>query len=171
MGYFDVCDPTTPARFASHCKTTTGATCPATPSPYCPLGVGDLAGTGFDVWQTKVGPDGATRWLQTQAPAQPGSIITIRFAIWDAEMGSSIPRSSSTTSNGSQQVGRSRWEPRRCRSRNEEANARSVQNDESEAEGERDCCREDLDEGGVLRDSRSIGGGRRCYRNRLRQRE
>jgi hypothetical protein len=84
MGYFDACDPATPQRFASHCKATTGATCPATPSPYCPLGVGDLAGTGFDVWQSKVGPDGATRWLQTQAPAAPGSIITIRFAIWDA---------------------------------------------------------------------------------------
>ncbi len=84
MGYFDVCDPTTPQRFAQHCKATTGATCPATPSPYCPLGTGDLAGTGFDVWQSSVGPDGATRWLQTQAPATPGSIITIRFAIWDA---------------------------------------------------------------------------------------
>ena len=84
MGFFDVCDPTTSTRFASHCKATTGATCPATPSPYCPLGTGELAGTGFDVWQTKVGPDGATRWLQTQAPATPGSTITIRFAIWDA---------------------------------------------------------------------------------------
>jgi len=87
IGYFDVCDPTTPTRFASHCKATTGATCPPLPSPYCPLGVGELQGTGFDVWQTKVGPDGATRWLQTQAPATPGSIITIRFAIWDAGNG------------------------------------------------------------------------------------
>jgi Na+-transporting NADH:ubiquinone oxidoreductase subunit NqrB len=46
--------------------------------------VGDLAGTGFDVWNTKDGAAGATRWLQTQAPATPGSVITIRFAIWDA---------------------------------------------------------------------------------------
>ncbi len=82
IGFFDVCDATTPTRFASHCKATTGATCPAIPSPYCPLGTG--ANTGFDVWQSKVGPDGATRWLQTQAPATPGSTITIRFAIWDA---------------------------------------------------------------------------------------
>jgi hypothetical protein len=43
-----------------------------------------MAGTGFDVWHTTVGPAGATRWLVTQAPAQAGSIITIRFAIWDA---------------------------------------------------------------------------------------
>jgi hypothetical protein len=83
MGYFDVCDPTTPSRFASHCISSGGA-CPALPSPYCPLGVGELAGTGFDVWHTGVGPAGATRWLETQAPATPGSTITIRFAIWDA---------------------------------------------------------------------------------------
>jgi hypothetical protein len=83
MGFFDVCDSTTPKRFASHCISS-GGTCPAIPSPYCPLGVGDLAGTGFDVWHSTVGPAGATRWLKTQAPAQPGSIITVRFAIWDA---------------------------------------------------------------------------------------
>jgi hypothetical protein len=83
MGFFDVCDPTSPQRFASHCISG-GGTCPAIPSPYCPLGVGDLAGTGFDVWHTGVGPAGATRWLKTQAPVQPGSVITLRFAIWDA---------------------------------------------------------------------------------------
>lgn len=83
MGFFDVCDSSTPKRFASHCISA-GGTCPAIPSPYCPLGVGDLAGTGFDVWHSTVGPAGATRWLKTQAPAQPGSIITVRFAIWDA---------------------------------------------------------------------------------------
>ncbi|HEY5241331.1 MAG TPA: choice-of-anchor L domain-containing protein, partial [Polyangiaceae bacterium] len=83
MGFFDACDPTTPARFASHCKSGGGA-CPPIPSPYCPLGVNDLAGTGFDVWHSTVGPAGATRWLKTQAPAQPGSVITVRFAIWDA---------------------------------------------------------------------------------------
>ena len=83
FGYFDVCDPGSPQRFASHCMSG-GGTCPAMPNPYCPLGVNELAGTGFDVWHTGVGPAGATRWLQTQAPAQPGSIITIRFAMWDA---------------------------------------------------------------------------------------
>jgi hypothetical protein len=83
MGFFDVCDPTTPSRFASHCISG-GGTCPPLPSPYCPLGTGDLAGTGFDVWHSTVGPAGATRWLKTQAPATPGSIITVRFSIWDA---------------------------------------------------------------------------------------
>ena len=67
MGYFDVCDPTTPSRFASHCISG-GGTCPTIPSPYCPLGVGDLAGTGFDVWHSSVGPAGATRWLKTRRP-------------------------------------------------------------------------------------------------------
>ncbi len=83
LGFFDACDPATPARFASHCKTAGGA-CPALPSPYCPLGLADLQGTGFDTWHGTTGPGGATRWLQTDAPAQPGSVITIRFAIWDA---------------------------------------------------------------------------------------
>ena len=36
------------------------------------------------MWHTGVRPAGATRWLETQAPATPGSIITMRFAIWDA---------------------------------------------------------------------------------------
>ena len=83
MGFFDVCDSSAPKRFASHCISG-GGTCPAIPSPYCPLGVGDLAGTGFDVWHSTVGPAGATRWLKTQAPAKAGAIITVRFAIWDA---------------------------------------------------------------------------------------
>ncbi len=94
MGYFDVCDPSTPSRFASHCQN--GAkvggltvTCPNRPNPYCPMGTGELQGTGFDVWDTKSkeGPAGATKWLQSQAPATPGSIITIQFTIWDAENG------------------------------------------------------------------------------------
>jgi hypothetical protein len=83
MGFFDVCDPMTPNRFAQHCKSG-GGTCPPTPSPYCPMGTGELANTGFDVWHSMVGPAGATKWLQTQAPVKPGSIITIRFAMWDA---------------------------------------------------------------------------------------
>ncbi len=83
MGYFDCCDPTTPSRFAQSCNSS-GGSCPPLPSPYCPLGTTQLAGTGFDVWSTKDGPAGGTRWLTTQAPAQPGSIITIQFTIWDA---------------------------------------------------------------------------------------
>ncbi len=83
LGFFDVCDPSTPTRFATHCKSGGGA-CPALPSPYCPLGVGDLAGTGYDTWHSGTGPAGATRWLVTQAPVQGGAEVTIRFAIWDA---------------------------------------------------------------------------------------
>jgi hypothetical protein len=45
----------------------------------CPLGTSQLTGTGFDT-----GTHGATGWLQTQAPAAPGSVITLRFAIWDS---------------------------------------------------------------------------------------
>ncbi len=86
VGFFDTCDPATPQRFATHCKSGGGA-CPATPSPYCPLGLADLAGTGFDTWHGATGPAGATRWLKTQAPAQGGSIIKVRFAIWDAGNG------------------------------------------------------------------------------------
>jgi hypothetical protein len=83
MGFFDVCDSTAPTRFATHCRSAGGA-CPPLPSPYCPLGVSELSGTGFDTWHSGVGPAGATRWLQTQAPATPASILTIRFAMWDA---------------------------------------------------------------------------------------
>jgi hypothetical protein len=83
MGYFDVCDPTTPSRFASHCQSS-GGNCPPLPNPYCPMGTGELAGTGFDVWHSSVGPAGATKWLETQAPATPGSIMTIQFTMWDA---------------------------------------------------------------------------------------
>jgi hypothetical protein len=86
LGFFDACDPASPQRFATHCKAA-GGVCPATPSPYCPLGLVDLQGTGYDVWHGATGPAGATRWLQTQAPVQPGSVITVRFAIWDAGNG------------------------------------------------------------------------------------
>jgi hypothetical protein len=45
----------------------------------CPLGTQELAGTGFDVWDDA----GATGWLVTQAPVEPGEEFSIRFAIWD----------------------------------------------------------------------------------------
>jgi hypothetical protein len=83
MGFFDVCDASTPQRFATHCLQGNGP-CPPLPNPYCPLGLAELKSTGFDTWHSYVGPAGATRWLQTQAPADGGTIITIRFAIWDA---------------------------------------------------------------------------------------
>ena len=42
----------------------------------CPFGTAELSGTGFE-------GHAATGWLRTKAPAQPGSTIKIRFAIWD----------------------------------------------------------------------------------------
>ncbi len=86
LGFFDVCDPSTPKRFASHCTTGGAVTCPTLPAPYCPSGTPELAGTGFDKLDS-AGPAGATRWLASQAPATPGTILTIRFAIWDAGNG------------------------------------------------------------------------------------
>ncbi len=47
--------------------------------PGCPLGTAALDGTGFDVWDDA----GATAWLKTQAPIEPGAEFTIQFMIWD----------------------------------------------------------------------------------------
>jgi len=49
----------------------------------CPLGSDLLEGTGFDETASS-GPHAATGWLQTRAPVEPGSVITLRFAIWDS---------------------------------------------------------------------------------------
>lgn len=43
----------------------------------CPLGTSTLSGTGFE-------QSAATGWLTTTAPVDPGSEITLRFAIWDS---------------------------------------------------------------------------------------
>lgn len=52
----------------------------AAPISECPTccsdGAGALAGTGFQ-------NGGATGWLQTSAPVEPGQTFAIRFAIWD----------------------------------------------------------------------------------------
>lgn len=45
----------------------------------CPLGTAELQGTGFGTWDDA----GATSWLATTAPVDPGDLVTIRFAIWD----------------------------------------------------------------------------------------
>lgn len=49
----------------------------------CPLGPDLLSGTGFDQDGTTK-HHAATGWLQTTAPVAPGSVITLRFAIWDS---------------------------------------------------------------------------------------
>lgn len=45
----------------------------------CPLGEAELEDTGFDTWNDA----GATSWLVTTAPVDPGTEITLRFAIFD----------------------------------------------------------------------------------------
>ena len=45
----------------------------------CPLGIAELEGTGFDVWDDA----GATSWLTTTAPVDPAELLTLRFVIWD----------------------------------------------------------------------------------------
>lgn len=59
----------------------------------CPKGVSELDGTGFDEHEWSLFPDdppetmasnGATGWLETVSPVEPGSEVTFRFAIWDA---------------------------------------------------------------------------------------
>jgi hypothetical protein len=84
LGYFEVCDPTSVANFASSCRKSANAICPPTPSPYCPSGLSELIGTGFDVWGGGTNVNGgATSWLQTSAPVEGGSEFTIRFTLWD----------------------------------------------------------------------------------------
>jgi hypothetical protein len=54
----------------------------------CPSGEAELSGTGFsdpgqfcNSQQSSGG--GATGWLTTSAPVQPGEVMTIEFMIWD----------------------------------------------------------------------------------------
>jgi hypothetical protein len=59
IAFFDVCDPD--------------------PQHPCPLGPGEMVGTGFNQWNNA----GGTSWLATQAPINGGEEFSIRFAIWD----------------------------------------------------------------------------------------
>ncbi len=63
-GFLEVCDPAI------------GATNPGGKNFPCALGPGQLVGTGFE-------NHAATGWLETQSPVDPGTEVTIRFAIWD----------------------------------------------------------------------------------------
>src|SRR5205085_9037553 len=47
----------------------------------CPLGRGELAGTGYEGGDSK--QHGATSWLQTRANVIPGEEIEISFMIWN----------------------------------------------------------------------------------------
>jgi hypothetical protein len=53
----------------------------------CPLGPGQLAGTGFDLdyFGEPTDNSAATAWLKTSSPLEnPGQNITIDFAVWDS---------------------------------------------------------------------------------------
>jgi hypothetical protein len=52
----------------------------------CPLGAGQLKGTGFDLdfLDEPTDNSAATGWLQTSAPVEGGSTIKLRFAVWDS---------------------------------------------------------------------------------------
>jgi hypothetical protein len=79
VAYFDNCDASTAPSYAEFCNLFTPGSCPATPSPYCPLGPTFMNGTGFNAW----GDSGSTGWLVTTAPIGAGEEFSIRFAIWD----------------------------------------------------------------------------------------
>jgi hypothetical protein len=55
----------------------------------CPLGPDALQGTGFDQVDDPFSPapHAATGWLRTKAKVVPGSVIRIRFAVWDSSDG------------------------------------------------------------------------------------
>ena len=79
-GFFDRC--------------TSGATTGCGENPFssttasCPGGPGELAGTGFGLTGmfcpgSSSTAGGATGWLTSQAPVQPGETFTLEFIIWD----------------------------------------------------------------------------------------
>ncbi|MCL2825520.1 MAG: putative metal-binding motif-containing protein [Polyangiaceae bacterium] len=54
----------------------------------CDLGPDSLEGTGFiDAGYLGGTKHAATGWITNTTPVEPGSVITLRFAIWDAETG------------------------------------------------------------------------------------
>ena len=80
IAFFDVCDSC--ANWAQNCS---GSSCPPVPSPCCPAGGAELAGTGFDTWTGTFddGNAGGTSWLRTTAPVDGGSEFSLRLAVWD----------------------------------------------------------------------------------------
>jgi len=51
----------------------------------CPQGASALEGTGYEIYSApKAGKGGATGWLNTTVPVEPGSEFTLRFMIWDS---------------------------------------------------------------------------------------
>ncbi len=54
----------------------------------CPLGTGQLQGTGFGVGNGNMQDHGATGWLTTLVPVTPGSEVSIRWGVYDSGDGS-----------------------------------------------------------------------------------
>ena len=79
-GFFDRCTPNSPTGCAPLSRPGTAA---------CAGGTGELEGTGFGLLQPSCDfahpqtSGGATGWLTTQAPVQPGEEFTLEFMIWD----------------------------------------------------------------------------------------
>lgn len=81
-GFFDRCTPNTVIGCADG---------PTTTRSQCPGGPGELAGTGFakeDLWcgpfsNTRSSAGGATGWLTSTAPVEPGETFTLEFLLWD----------------------------------------------------------------------------------------
>lgn len=77
-GFFDRCTP----------NAQTGCQGGTPKIAACPGGESELAGTGFAekgayCGDTESSAGGATGWLTSQAPVQPGETITLQFVIWD----------------------------------------------------------------------------------------
>lgn len=89
-GFFDRCTP----------NATTGCMGDKRSTSVCPGGAGELAGTGFGIegrfcsaTGTKTASGGATGWLTSTAPVEPGETFTLEFIIWDtgdAQLDSSV---------------------------------------------------------------------------------
>ena len=77
-GFFDRCTAGTQTGCEGNGAKTTAA---------CPGGTAELAGTGFDApgtyCTTPSSGGGATGWLTSSAPVEPGETITLEFMIWD----------------------------------------------------------------------------------------
>ena len=71
--------------FVDVCGCMTGPPCLAGGKTFtCSLGAGELLGTGFGIDTDGYSDHGATSWLKTTAPADPGTEITIRWGVYDS---------------------------------------------------------------------------------------
>jgi hypothetical protein len=80
------------SAFVSVCGCSGGPPCTAG-TPFgtqktftCPLGTGELQGTGFEGFTNFLDPSSraATGWLTTTAPVEPGTTITLKLIIYDS---------------------------------------------------------------------------------------